>query len=107
MAQHDNWLCCRTKPSTAFNAAGNSKSVNPIADAETAEVNGILILTSENTHADVGELFGQFCRKYLCMESWEFILEAVHYQVNSQGHLSGISTSVNLPRYNFGYDVPR
>lgn len=83
MAQYEGWPCCRFKSSAVFNADGDTKSVDPVADAEMAEVNGILILTSENTHADLGKLFGQFCRKYLCMESWEFILEAVRYQVNS------------------------
>lgn len=32
---------------------------------------------------EVAEIFGEFCRKNLCMESWEFIRDSVVYKVPS------------------------
>lgn len=32
---------------------------------------------------EVAEIFGEFCRKSLCMESWEFIRDSVVYKVSS------------------------
>lgn len=29
---------------------------------------------------EMGDLFGQFCRKHLCMESWDFIVEVCKYE---------------------------
>ena len=36
---------------------------------------------------EVAEIFGEFCRQSLCMESWEFILDSVAFKVPSTGSL--------------------
>lgn len=30
---------------------------------------------------EIAELFGEFCRQTLCMESWEFLVDSVAYKV--------------------------
>eukprot|EP00903_Cladosiphon_okamuranus_P009869 g9375.t1 len=35
---------------------------------------------------DLATLFGAFCKRYLCEESWDFLLEAVAYEEMSQLH---------------------
>ena len=30
---------------------------------------------------EVAELFGDFCRQSLCMESWDFIMDSMAYKV--------------------------
>lgn len=37
---------------------------------------------------EVAELFGEFCRKNLCMESWDFVLDSVAYKVQGSIYVS-------------------
>ena len=40
---------------------------------------GVLDYAEEG--GEVAEVFGDFCRQSLCMESWDFIMDAVAYKV--------------------------
>ena len=43
------------------------------------EIEGAVDYAQEG--GEVAEIFGDFCRKSLCMESWDFIVDAVAYKV--------------------------
>lgn len=44
------------------------------------DIEGVVDYANEG--GEVAEIFGDFCRKSLCMESWDFIVDAVAYKVN-------------------------
>lgn len=47
----------------------------------------------------VAELFGDFCRQSLCMESWDFVLDSIAYKVR-------LSLSVDQPRNKYVHHRP-
>lgn len=48
-------------------------------DFETAsDVGGLLALATKG--GEMAELFGNFCRRNLTLESWDFIVAALHYE---------------------------
>lgn len=56
-------------------------AVVPVEDGAHAEVVGIdSVLTLARNCGEMGELFGRFCRTNLCMESWDFIVDVIHYE---------------------------
>ncbi|CAN0051108.1 unnamed protein product, partial [Ectocarpus fasciculatus] len=58
-------------------------AVAPVEDSTYSEkmpgVEGMLALVREG--GDMRERFERFCRTNLCMESWDFIIDAAHYEV--------------------------
>lgn len=62
-----------------------SQSVYPVGDNSpgdsTDELDGVLEFARKGEAT--AERFGEFCRVNLCMESWDFIVEVVHYETVS------------------------
>lgn len=54
----------------------------PVEDADGVEAaentEGVLVLAAKG--GEIADKFGTFCRKFLCQESWDFIVDATHYQ---------------------------
>lgn len=73
---------------------GDDIPMEPISDTD-----GVLEIASKGGISS--DRFGEFCRKNLCMESWDFIVEAVQYQVCINiflnRHLRIIAPSVRVP----------
>ena len=58
------------------------RHVVPIEDPKSPSVRdkkGVLDYAKEG--GEVSDMFGDFCRQNLCMESWEFIMDSVAYKV--------------------------
>lgn len=62
-------------------------SVIPVDDGVieqvVSDVDGVLTLATAG--GEIAEEFERFCRENLCMESWDFIVDVVRYQVRVCG----------------------
>ena len=54
--------------------------IEGITSPSVRDNEGVLDYAQEG--GDVAELFGDFCRQNLCMENWEFIMDAMASKVH-------------------------
>lgn len=81
MSQFDGWRCCGPFHRVELGTEGSFRPVEDIWEAELTGVSGVLSLVRRFSNGEIVQLFESYCRKHLCLESWEFILEAVRYEV--------------------------
>ncbi|CAM9756489.1 unnamed protein product [Scytosiphon promiscuus] len=90
LALHYRFGKKRVVPSVASTGGYHSESTSSRENPDTC-----LRLAREG--GEIAHLFGEYCRRSLCMESWDFILESVSYEDLTQldHQLAVLATIVN------------
>lgn len=90
MSQFDGWPWCAPVDSVQLGTEGSFQPVEDIWETQLTGVNGVLTLARRYSNGEIGQIFENYCQKHLCMESWEFILETVRYQVCATVHFFAV-----------------
>lgn len=92
MAIHDGWcgyVTSRITPTEDYSISMRPKSSGPT-------YHGVLGYVEEG--GPVASMFEYFCTRNLCAESWDFIVAACEYEVNTL-HSSALHTDWQEARY--------